>query len=398
MKPKNMWLGFATATLLAAVVASGCIDADERDLRSNNGGSGGSGANAAGKSAAGTDSSEGGSGNENGGAAGQNGAQGGAAAGSGEVTAGAGTGPTPGGSGEGGGSGAGGEGGGGSPGMGGERPTVSNRELAQWPMPNPAGTGLPHAAQYETTSPAVTLDRITGLTWEAQPVKQDYSWADASALCDAATTGGHQDWRLPTRIELISLLDVTVSEPTIDSSAFPACESSLYWSSTPSAGFPNRYEAIDFQVGYGYADTAGELHFARCVRGNPLAAAPRYTAHNGYVTDNATGLSWEMPAPAGTADYAATIARCDALTAGGITVWRLPSIKELQTLVDVTKSAPAMDTSFFTDVSADVEMFWSASPAIYAPQQPDLIWLLQDDSGVPPATTPDDHARSRCVF
>jgi hypothetical protein len=60
--------------------------------------------------------------------------------------------------------------------------------------------------------------------------------------------------------------------------------------------------------------------------------------------------------------------------------------------------APAMDTSFFTDVSAEVEMFWSASPAIYFPQQPDLIWLLQDDTGVPPATTPDDHARSRCVF
>jgi hypothetical protein len=282
--------------------------------------------------------------------------------------------------------------------MGGDGSTVSDRELAQWPMPNPAGAGLPHPAQYETTDPAVTLDRITGLTWEAQPVNQDYSWADAKALCDAATTGGHQDWRLPTRIELISLLDVAVSEPAIDSSAFPGCESSLYWSSTPSAAFPNRYEAIDFQIGYSYADTAGELHFARCVRGNPHTAAPRYSPQNGYVTDNATGLSWEMPAPAGVADYAAAGARCDALTTGGLTVWRLPSIKELQTLIDVTKSTPAMDTAFFTDVSADVEMFWSASPAIYLPQQPNLIWLLQDDSGVPPATTPDDQARSRCVF
>jgi hypothetical protein len=282
-------------------------------------------------------------------------------------------------------------------GIAGEAPDLANREWALWPMPNAAGSGLPHPAKYDTTKAEVTLDRITGLTWEAEPSDLDYKWVDAKALCQAATTGGYTDWRLPTRIELLSIVDYSKAQPAIDGTAFPACESSGYWASTAAPDDPNHYAVIDFELGYGYADISGELHFVRCVRGTPNADPPHYKVDKGYVTDNATGLHWEMPAPVEPLDYAASAARCDELLAGGLSNWRLPTIKELQTLVDVTASPPAMDTSVFTDVSTEIDMFWSASRDVYFTDM-ELHWLLQVDTGAMPADSLDMKHRSRCVF
>lgn len=382
MNNKHIWLLRGQLALFAAGVASGCGS----DGKESTGAAGSSAL--AGESSAGKQSEPSGAGGEGASADGKGGAldaPGGSAMVAGETSGG--TAALVGGA-------------GGEPaegGVGGEAPDLANREWALWPMPNAAGSGVPHAAKYDTSKADVTLDRITGLTWEAVPSDVDYKWADAKALCKAATIGGYTDWRMPTRIELLSIVDFSKAQPAIDGAAFPACESSGYWATTPAPDNPNYYATIDFELGYGYADVSGELHFVRCVRGTPNADPPHYKVNKGYVTDNATGLNWEMPAPAESLDYAASADRCAALTAGGFNVWRLPTIKELQTLVDVTAAPPAMDTSVFTDVSAEVDMFWSASRDVYFTEM-ESNWLLQVDTGAMPADTLDGKHRSRCVF
>ena len=43
------------------------------------------------------------------------------------------------------------------------------------------------------------------------------------------------DWRLPTRAELVALVDDTRHEPAIDTSLFPRVKPRWHWTSTPCA-------------------------------------------------------------------------------------------------------------------------------------------------------------------
>ncbi len=95
---------------------------------------------------------------------------------------------------------------------------------ALWPMPNPASAGLPHPAQYDTSKAGVVLDKVTGLTWQATVSTSTYAWADAKAYCASLSLGGFKDWRLPSRIELVSIVDFTIAKPgpVLDPTACPS--------------------------------------------------------------------------------------------------------------------------------------------------------------------------------
>jgi hypothetical protein len=94
------------------------------------------------------------------------------------------------------------------------------------------------------------------------------------------------------------------------------------------------------------------------------APAGRYTVAGGTVTDNKTKLVWQQTAPSsiypwvgvgGSAkDYCQTLGAT--LSGPG---WRLPTIKELQTIVDESRSRPSIDLSAFPMAPAAV--FWSSS-------------------------------------
>jgi hypothetical protein len=98
--------------------------------------------------------------------------------------------------------------------------------------------------------------------------------------------------------------------------------------------------------------------------------SPRFTDNgNGAVTDNLTGLVWLKNANCfGTLVWATAITSASSLASGacGLTdgstagQWRLPSRKELQSLVDRSKVNPALSAGHpFSAVQADV--YWSSS-------------------------------------
>ena len=87
------------------------------------------------------------------------------------------------------------------------------------------------------------------------------------ATAERACTALGEGWRLPTRQELDSILDLTRHEPAIDTERFPGTESGAYWSSTPCAWSSDHAWVVSFYGG-------GSLD-CRHVSGNAFVRAVR---------------------------------------------------------------------------------------------------------------------------
>jgi Protein of unknown function (DUF1566) len=80
---------------------------------------------------------------------------------------------------------------------------------------------------------------------------------------------------------------------------------------------------------------------------------------NGTVYDTKTKLTWQQTIASGTYDWAGAKTYCAGLSLNGIG-WRLPTCKELQTIVDDSRTNPSIDATAFPSTPAD--WFWSSSP------------------------------------
>jgi hypothetical protein len=91
---------------------------------------------------------------------------------------------------------------------------VTTAAWATWPMPNSA-PGLPHPQSFDISRNDVAVDGITGLMWQRNGLGNPTSLAGAKQGCDRLTLAGYDDWRLPSRIELVSILDLGRIQPAI---------------------------------------------------------------------------------------------------------------------------------------------------------------------------------------
>ena len=95
----------------------------------------------------------------------------------------------------------------------------------------------------------------------------------------------------------------------------------------------------------------------------PSASGSYADLGGGVIKDNATGLVWQQDTAPGTYTWQQAIEYCENLILGGYDDWRLPTIKELSTLVDsgVSLSSqnynPTIDATFFPDTRPD--FYWS---------------------------------------
>lgn len=125
------------------------------------------------------------------------------------------------------------------------------------------------------------------------------------------------------------------------------------------------------------------------------AAVPRewYQSTATTVLDTRTGLTWQRVPSTTPATASAAAATCQALALGGFsTGWRLPTIKELLTLVNEDRGDPAIDIEAFPDTVSVV--YWSSTPAA---NQPGMFWGLAFMWGTTDIRSGTDTALARCV-
>jgi formylglycine-generating enzyme required for sulfatase activity len=128
-----------------------------------------------------------------------------------------------------------------------------------------AGADAPDG-RYTVTSGTV-YDSKTKLTWQQAVPATTYAWAAAKTYCAGvgATLGG-TGWRLPTRNELLTIVDYSRTNPSIDPTAFPPTLANQFWSSSPLAGSSSNAWFVGFSFGYSVYDGMSYPYNVRCVR------------------------------------------------------------------------------------------------------------------------------------
>jgi hypothetical protein len=120
---------------------------------------------------------------------------------------------------------------------------------------------------YTVNGDGTVTDNVTGLMWQQEDDNATRPWFNALTYCENLDLGLNTDWRLPTRKELMRLVNYGVYNPAIDPAAFPNTDSSVYWSSTTLASDTGSAWFVYFYDGLVYDDNKGNSYSARCVRG-----------------------------------------------------------------------------------------------------------------------------------
>jgi hypothetical protein len=264
---------------------------------------------------------------------------------------------------------------------------------ARWPMPNPLSTGLSNPEAYSVDEAGVVIDNVTQLQWQRAASATSMSWIDAARLCEnLALAGG--GFRLPSRIELLSLLDLTQSNSAIDAVAFPGTPAEGFWSGSYIAGPPADAWGVNFgfSTSIVFQDDVNHERRVRCVRSDDgISQGGGSTADNGVVDDPATGLHWQQAGLQTNYAWDAALAYCTNLELQGMG-WRLPTIKELHTLVDETRENPSADTLAFPGIAAS--FYWTSSqPKNFV----NLAWTVGFDHGLDVFRGTTSTAYVRCV-
>jgi hypothetical protein len=252
-------------------------------------------------------------------------------------------------------------------------------------------------------------DNVTGLMWQQSPdtdgdgnidAADKLSYDAAVAVAGTLNLGGYTDWRLPTIKELYSLIDFGGRDPSgyegtdttglipfIDTDYFDfaygdtaageriidAQYASCNLYGDPSAG--SLLFGVNFAdgriKGYGLSMPgrgSEKTFFVIYVRGNTQYGKNSFADNgDGTITDNATGLMWSQNDSGGGLDWEDALAWVEQKNAEnhlGYSNWRLPNAKELQSIVDYTRSPG-------TTGSAAIDPLFNATAIINEAKQTD---------------------------
>jgi len=259
--------------------------------------------------------------------------------------------------------------------------------------------GQPYAgqdAQYLGAQPAyrnngngTVSDLVTGLTWQRGHNAQRLDWYAARQACSNLDLGGYRDWRLPGIRELFSIASFRgsvgrrpylddvfeIREPDASILAGDPFASTHHtdmmgqtWSATLYTGDHWGRAGVEAAFFMNFLDghikqapTRGRAAlFYRCVRGPVWGANDFVDNGNGTVTDRNTDLVWQQQDDGRTRDWPTALAYCESLKLAGHDDWRLPNVKELQSIVDYRRHDPALDTRYLRQSDRHA-WFWSST-------------------------------------
>ena len=119
------------------------------------------------------------------------------------------------------------------------------------------------------------LDHETGLVWTRNMKLADASYLAALDVCANSVTGNVRGWRLPTVAELVSLQDLSQSNPSLPVGhpfTGSAISLGIWWSSSLVPTSPSEAYSVSFTSFFtapplAQTEALATSHFVWCVRG-----------------------------------------------------------------------------------------------------------------------------------
>ena len=105
-------------------------------------------------------------------------------------------------------------------------------------------------------------DTRTGLVWSQTISPMSLPYSEAASFCSDMGAG----WRLPTVLELASIVDDARAMPAIDPTAFPSTPSQEFWTVTQLADATDNAWHVDFRRGFTDISSTASANRVRCVR------------------------------------------------------------------------------------------------------------------------------------
>jgi hypothetical protein len=203
-----------------------------------------------------------------------------------------------------------------------------------------------------------TKDNNTGLTWlftrmsgSLDEIAAETPEGDItlSGFCDALEYDGHDDWRLPTPKEFLTIADADFNAYRAARALYffdlsdPTDANISFWTSLEDYYYDNKKGAVK------RTDEESSWHGLMCVRGDEYGKTNTFTSQNAegkeVLFDSTTDLMWQRES-ASDKTWKEALSYCENLEYAGYTDWRLPNKNEFATLIDYSKTGESVMSSF----------------------------------------------------
>jgi hypothetical protein len=235
--------------------------------------------------------------------------------------------------------------------------------------------------KYQDNGDGTVTDLNTNLMW-LQSAGDKVSYSQGANKADSFSFAGYDDWRTPSIKELYSLIDFSGTNPNVqapDASGLSPFINTDYFDfeyGDTSVGdriidsqwiTSNVYVAttmgqkcffgVNFADGrikcYPIDSLRNNGYFMRYVRGDLYGENSFKDNGDMTISDNSTGLMWQQNDSLEGMIWKEALDYCEELNLASYDDWRLPNAKELQSIVDYTRSpdttsSPAIDPVFVT--------------------------------------------------
>ena len=220
------------------------------------------------------------------------------------------------------------------------------------------------------------IDKNTKLEWLYDAAGYNGSWYEAVDACNNLNYAGHDDWRLPSIKELLTIVEY--NRKWVLPLEFADGWQFGTWSSTDDPVDPENKAfylsgdsvntIYDFYGDETYHTKATEERSYTCVRGSELSESSfeeidaKGDGTEIVIKDLSTNLYWQkIPVYK---NWRLGFAYCENLTYGGYSDWRMPNINELYSITDYTTYDPAIDSVF--EIGNSSESLSSSTDADYS--------------------------------
>ncbi len=241
-------------------------------------------------------------------------------------------------------------------------------------------------------------DTLTGLMWQTGD-GGEMTVEIAALYCDTLTLGGYSDWRLPNVYEAFSILNHQNNNPAMDVTVFTKTGAEYWWTSQKQVNDVTKAWCTNAGGGVGNhpksetVSAGGTKKFhVRAVRdlATPVSVEHYTVASPKTVIDNLTGLMWRRQFLSDTLTWESALVYADTATDAGFTDWRLPNVKEIHSITDVSRINPCLNASYFTANPA--MKCWSSTTL---PNKTGSAWYMDTRYGI---TTYDVKIRRNYVY